>query len=124
MSEPGMQPSESTATGPPPSSGAFFYVPPPGSARPEDLLAAIPLLASLPEEIRRRLANEAARVRIRAGRWLFHEGDSAESAFVVSSGRLEVVAEGPPPVVIRQLKRGAVVGELALLAASARSAGI
>jgi len=85
-------------------------------------LAEVPLLAGLPAELRNRLASEARTVRVAAGEWLFREGDDATSLFVTRSGRLEIVAAGPPPVVIRVLKRGSVVGELALLGAGTRSA--
>src|SRR5207253_2946707 len=43
---------------------------------------------------------------------------------VVRSGRLEVVLDGPPERVIRTLRRGEVLGELALLKGGARSASI
>ena len=48
-------------------------------------------------------------------------GDPAQSLFVVVSGRVEVVDEGPPEAVIRLLRRGEVLGELALLVDDKRS---
>jgi len=87
-------------------------------------LAAVPLLAGLPAELRGQLAAELQIVRVGAGEWVFREGDAAQSAYIVRHGRLEVVAAGPPPVVIRVLKRGAVLGELALLAEGARSTSV
>ncbi len=89
-----------------------------------DILSAVPLLAALPLNLRERLVADAREVHLRAGEWLFHEGAPAESAYVVRSGRLEVVAAGPPPAVIRVLKRGAMLGELALLRAEVRSASV
>ena len=59
-----------------------------------------------------------------AGAWLFRQGDPGSSLYVVRSGRLEVVAETPEPEVLRVLGRGAVVGELALLMESPRSASV
>src|SRR3954454_12364621 len=50
------------------------------------------------------------------------EGEPSHSLFIVSSGRIDVVAEGPPEVLLRVLRRGDVVGELALLGAGTRSA--
>ncbi len=82
------------------------------------------MLANLPLALRERLAAEAREVTIAAGEWLFHQGDEADAAYVVRSGRLDVVAEGDPPVVIRAVKRGAVLGELALLKAGVRTASV
>ena len=85
-----------------------------------EALGELPLLAGLSAAQRAQLATEAVEVRLDAGEWLFHEGDDARSAFVVRSGRLDVVAEGPPAAVIRSLKRGSVLGELSLLQDQAR----
>jgi predicted acylesterase/phospholipase RssA/CRP-like cAMP-binding protein len=69
-----------------------------------------------------RLTEGAKRLHLSAGEWLFHEGQRAESAFVVRSGRIEIVDEGSTLEAIRTVTRGAVIGELALLAGGARSA--
>ncbi len=61
---------------------------------------------------------------VAAGTWLFRGGDAAQSAYLVLAGRLEVVAEGPSEAVIRELKRGAVLGELGLLREEVRSASV
>ncbi len=66
----------------------------------------------------------AERVRstvLRAGEYLFREGDAVGSVFVVVAGRLEVVSGAS---LLRVLGPGAVVGELALLAGSERSASV
>jgi len=82
------------------------------------------VLRSVSDALRTQLEDEGAHVRIRAGEWLFREGDPADRAYLVLSGRLEVVAERPREIVIRQVKRGAVVGELALLSYGARTASV
>ncbi len=84
-------------------------------------LDSMPLLAGLPEEARASLADTARTVDVEARSWLFEEGDEAGSAYVLRSGRLEVVLGGQ---VVRELTPGAVVGELALLTGEPRSAGI
>jgi NTE family protein len=83
-------------------------------------LDAVPLLAALPEHARTALASASRTVDLAAGSWLFREGDPAGSAYVVQSGRLEVVIGGR---VVRALTPGAVLGELALLTGEPRSAG-
>lgn len=85
-------------------------------------LRNVPVLAGLPEELLERLADDVQEVRVRAGEWVMHEGEAAESAFIVRSGRVEVIDERPPEALIRVLRRGDVLGELALLREGTRSA--
>jgi CRP-like cAMP-binding protein len=87
-------------------------------------LRRVPVLSGLDDELLSRLAEQVAKVSVRAGDWLVREGDVADSLYVIRSGRLEVVAEGPPETVIRVLRRGAVLGELALLTEEVRSASV
>jgi predicted acylesterase/phospholipase RssA/CRP-like cAMP-binding protein len=83
----------------------------------------MPLFAELGQEMRATVLAEATLLRLPARKWLFRQGDEADALFVVSSGRLEIVREIPPPaVVVRQLGWGMAVGELALLTGTPRSA--
>lgn len=89
------------------------------------LLRQAPLFAQVPEAALRQLAAGAALCRLQAGGWLFREGDAGEKLFVVLSGRLEAVAESPPPErVLRLLARGEVIGEVAFITGSTRSASV
>jgi NTE family protein len=101
----------------------------PGSheRRPEstaDFLAKVPIFAPLPDGIRETLAARARPIRVRAGQWLFREGDPADSLFVIRAGKLEVVSEGAEERILRDLGRGSALGELALLTSSRRSASV
>ena len=87
-------------------------------------LRRVPVLAGLDDDSLARLASQITTVTIRAGDWLVREGDAANSLYLIRSGRLEVVAEGPPETVIRVLRRGEILGELALLTDAVRSASI
>jgi NTE family protein len=87
-------------------------------------LAAVPLLAGLEGDLLERLAAQTRSLGVKAGEWLFREGDPADAAYVIAMGRLEVVDEGPPETIIRTLKRGDVLGELALLQEGRRSASV
>lgn len=87
-------------------------------------LRNVTVLAGLPDELLERLAGEVVELRIPAGEWIMHDGDVADSLFIVRSGRLEVVDEGPPETLIRVLRRGDVLGELALLGEDIRSASV
>ena len=71
------------------------------------------------------LAVSATPERLRAGEWLWRQGDPGDSLYVVLTGRLEVVLEEPAPGrVLRVVGRGQAVGELALLTDATRSASI
>src|SRR5581483_5845126 len=92
--------------------------------RAEAFLRNVPVLAGLSDELLGRLSTQIHEVSVRAGEWIMREGDPADSMFIVSSGRLEVIDEGPPEAVIRILRRGDVLGELALLRRGTRSASV
>ena len=87
-----------------------------------NFLNHVQVLANVPADVRRHLADEAELVELRAGEWLFRAGDPGSSAYLVHSGRLEVVTESD--VVIGQVKRGGVIGELALLREEPRAASV
>ncbi len=86
------------------------------------LLRNIPVLVGLSDELLGRLADQVREVPVRAGDWIMRKGEAADRLFVLRSGRVEVVDEGPPETVIRILRRGDVLGELALLCEATRSA--
>jgi EmrB/QacA subfamily drug resistance transporter len=88
--------------------------------RPVIGLDSIPLLEGLPEETLAELTAASRTVTVPAGEWLFEQGDPAGSAYVVASGRLQIVQDG---ALVRELTPGTVVGELALLTGEPRSAG-
>jgi NTE family protein len=90
----------------------------------EDPLGAVRIFAGLSEDLRAELLSRAERRRVAAGDWVFQEGEPASAMYVVLSGRLEVLIEGPAPVVIRILDRGSAVGELALITGTPRSASV
>ena len=90
--------------------------------RGETDIWASPLLAGFSGEVGARLTTEPNRLELAAGEWLFREGEQADSAYLIRSGRIEIVIEHPTEVVVRQVKRGSMIGELALLVNGVRSA--
>jgi len=87
-------------------------------------LRNVPVLAGLSDDLLEQLAAQVSEAFVGAGEWIMHQGDEAESLFIVRSGRLEVVDEGPPETLVRILRRGDVLGELALLRRGTRSASV
>ncbi|HLJ04419.1 MAG TPA: DHA2 family efflux MFS transporter permease subunit [Solirubrobacteraceae bacterium] len=88
-----------------------------------EFLGHVPLFGGLEPGLRASLAAHAAVTRLPAGEWLFREGDPGDAMYVVRAGRLEVVDE-QTGTVLRELGRGDVLGELALLTESPRSASV
>ncbi len=85
-------------------------------------LRNVPVLADLSDELLEQLSEQVAEVHAPAGTWIMREGDPAESMFIVRGGRVEVVHEGRPETLLRVLRRGDVLGELALLCEGVRAA--
>ncbi len=88
-----------------------------------EFLAAVPMFAGLDPTLLEQLADRCQERVLLPGEWLFHQGETADETFVLKSGRLQVIAEDSG-VAIRELGRGDVIGELALLTGSTRSAGV
>ena len=89
---------------------------------PAEALRAVPLFAELPAQVLDQIAGKLTLHHLSSGEWLFREREAGDSAHIVLSGRLEVMAEGEEPHVLRVVGRGSVIGELALLTGRERSA--
>jgi NTE family protein len=89
-----------------------------------EFLLHVPVFADLSDAMREEIGALATSVSLAAGEWLFREGDDADGVYVVRVGHLEVVGEAGEPQRINTLTRGAVLGELALLSHSERSASV
>jgi NTE family protein len=87
-------------------------------------LRNVPIFAGLSDELLHRLAGQVREVRVQAGEWIMRAGESADSLFIVCSGRFEVLDEGPPESLRRVLRRGEIIGELALLLEGTRTASV
>jgi predicted acylesterase/phospholipase RssA/CRP-like cAMP-binding protein len=91
-----------------------------------ELLAEVPMFASLAPATREAVAQRTSVVAVPAGEWLFRQGDEGDALYVLRTGRLEIVDETPgrEPVVLRELRTGSAVGELALVCESRRTASV
>jgi len=98
-----------------------------GDAGPADeslaqFLARVPLFSALDASLLEEVAATASEIRVRAGDWLFHEGDAGEAMYVVRAGRIEIVDRDGK--VFAELGRGSAVGELALITGEPRAASV
>ncbi len=88
-----------------------------------DFLRKVPLFADLPEEDLNRLCEMVERVQLPAGQELFAEGSVGDKAYVIEAGELEVIKEsGGRPVLLDLRRAGDVIGEIALLEDTPRTA--
>ena len=78
----------------------------------QDLLAEHPFFAGLDESTVSLLVGCSVNVHYRAGEYLFHEGEPADTFYVIRHGRvsLEVHAPAGPPVVVDSAHDDDVVG--------------
>ncbi|WP_232000707.1 MDR family MFS transporter, partial [Mycobacterium kyorinense] len=86
-----------------------------------DPLAALPLFAGLDTAALAELRDHAEQIELQAGSYLFHAGDASDSLYVVRNGRLQILQND---VILRELGRGEVVGELGFLIDAPRSASV
>ncbi|HSB37538.1 MAG TPA: MFS transporter [Gaiellaceae bacterium] len=86
-----------------------------------DLLRAIPMFAPLSPPVLEQLAAGLAPVAASAGDEIIREGDHGDRFYVVSSGEVEVLADGRPP---RREGEGSYFGEIALLRDVPRTATV
>jgi predicted acylesterase/phospholipase RssA len=110
-------------TGPPDAPG-------PGTDRPVDRETAARTLATLVADPGGMLIDAVVKrlewIDLGSGDTLFEIGDESDAAYLVIRGRLRVTVPGPDgtDVVVRDLGRGEVVGELGLINKAPRSATI
>lgn len=112
-----MDPAESPAA---PPVVVVPAVPSPSASRDGDL-RALPLFAELDELALNELQDLAEQIEVGAGSYLFHQGEVSDAVYVVRNGRLQAIQND---IVVRELGRGDVIGELGLLVDAPRSASI
>ncbi len=84
----------------------------------------------IPASQQHELGDVLQQVRLEGGEWLFRQGETADSFYILVRGRLQVWLEAsgrqplPEPRLIGRVTPGDSVGELALLTRGTRSAGI
>jgi CRP-like cAMP-binding protein len=89
------------------------------------MLKQVPLFAGVSPAKLKLLAFTSERVVYRADEVLFAQGDIGDAAFVILSGRAEVLVDGPSgPIRVAELQENAIVGEIAILCDVARTATV
>lgn len=91
-----------------------------------EFLRGSELFENQPPEVLHAVLAQGTRVELGPGEVVFHQGDLGDRLFVVETGVLEVLSasDGGPPTPVAYLGPGEVIGELALLTGSPRSATV
>lgn len=90
-----------------------------------DALSRSRVFAGSTADVIDRVAESVEPELLKGGHVLFGQGTEGDDCFVVLSGRLRVEREGPDgPVLVRELARGDLVGEFALLTGQRRAATV
>lgn len=88
------------------------------------ILGTVNLFASFTPEQLRLLAFGAERLVLRAGRELYQEGQLADCGYIVISGEITLYRATPQGrVTVRTVAKGAVLGEMAMIAQTTRLTG-
>jgi NTE family protein len=88
--------------------------------------SGLPLLNALDDETLRAIESEVEWFAIPGGWELFHQGDPGDGLYIVKSGCLGVMIEGPDgqKVLATQIHPGQIVGEMSLISGLPRSATV
>ena len=88
-------------------------------------LRQVPMFRDIDAARLKLLAFTSERVHFAPGQKLFSQGDIGDSAYVILEGSIDVLLDSPkggPPLKVAQLGRNALVGEMALVGDTPRSA--
>lgn len=90
-----------------------------------DQLRRIPLFAQIDTAKLKLMAFTSERLTFAAGQPLFREGDTADGAYLILSGSVDIQLSAPVgPILIAHLEQNAFVGEMAILCDIPRSASV
>lgn len=88
-------------------------------------LRQIPLFAGVSVPRLKLLAFTSERVSYRPGEVLFLQGDAGDAAYVILSGKADIVVDGAKgPAKVAEVSENAIVGEIAILCDVARTATV
>ncbi|MBL0373649.1 cyclic nucleotide-binding domain-containing protein [Rhizobium sp. KVB221] len=89
------------------------------------ILRQVPLFSRVAPAKLKLLAFTSDRVSYKAGEALFHQGDPGDSAYVILTGKAEILADAPSgQIKVAELGNNTIVGEIAILCDIARTATV
>lgn len=88
-------------------------------------LRQVPMFRGIDPSRLKLLAFTSERIRFEVGQRFFSQGDAGDAAYVILEGKADVVLDGPSgEYKVAELGRNALVGEMAILADTPRSATV
>ncbi len=89
------------------------------------MLRQVPLFSGVAPAKLKLLAFTSNRVLYHAGETLFHQGDVGDAAYVILSGKADIMVESPSGAIkVAEVEQNSIVGEIAILCNVARSATV
>ncbi|MCP4326832.1 MAG: Crp/Fnr family transcriptional regulator [Alphaproteobacteria bacterium] len=96
-----------------------------GLSEEVELLRNIPLFSKIEPAKLKLLAFTSERLVFADGEELFHQGDSGDAAYIIIAGAADIVVDGDAgPVVVAQVGRNDIVGEIAIICDVPRTATV
>jgi CRP-like cAMP-binding protein len=93
--------------------------------RDVEVLRSIPLFSKIEPAKLKLLAFTSEQVEYMTGDVLFHQGDTADAAYILLEGDADILVESPSgPVRVAQLGKNDIVGEIAILCDVPRTATV
>lgn len=90
-----------------------------------EILRNVPIFAKIEPAKLKLLAFTSERLTYHAGQVLFHQGEPGDAAYIILSGEADVVVDNPAgPLVVAELQRNAILGEIAILCDVPRTATV
>jgi CRP-like cAMP-binding protein len=90
-----------------------------------ETLRQVPLFSRIAPAKLKLLAFTSDRVSYRAGDVLFHQGDPGDAAYVILSGKADILTDSPNgEIKVAELDYNAIVGEIAILCDISRTATV
>ncbi len=90
-----------------------------------EALKRTPLFAKVEPAKLKLMAFAAERMQFRAGEEMFHQGDSADAAYIILAGRADVLVDtASGPLKVTEVGRDALVGDIGILCDVPRTATI
>ena len=87
-----------------------------------NFLRTLPFLAGVGRSDIEQLLDLITVCHFKAGEYLFHEGDPADAAYIIRSGRIQIIKESADKAELARLESGDLLGEMAVQADESRNA--
>lgn len=89
------------------------------------MLQQLPLFAGVPPTKLKLLAFTSDRISFRAGDTMFRQGDSGDAAYVILTGKADILVDSPTgQIKVAEVDYNSIVGEIAILCDVSRTATV